>query len=137
MPQCKAGKAVHLSANKKKKHSSKTRMPLCQYGAACTRRDCVYRHETRGSEVKKTAKVCMAFLSGSCQFGRTCFNRHPPPDECATLRAKYRLRACTFGAQCRTAGCLYRHPWDNAADALRSSKTGNRRRHVRRHELEA
>ena len=86
---CKSGKQVHLQTSQKKKHSSKARMPLCQYGSGCTRKDCVYRHETRGAEVKQTEKICMPFVSGICEFGKGCYNRHPGAAEVAAIRGKY------------------------------------------------
>ena len=46
--------AMSLQGNKGA--STKVRMPLCTYGAACTRKDCVYRHPA--SRGKGPVKEC-------------------------------------------------------------------------------
>ena len=125
MPQaCKPGKQVHLKQSQKKKHAAKTRMPMCQYGAGCTRKDCVYRHDTRGSEVRKTQKICMPFVCGLCEFGKGCHNRHPNAAEVATIRAKYSGTRCAYGSSCRTQGCLFHHPWDAPGAAATAPRSG-------------
>lgn len=82
-------------------------MPLCAYGAACTRKGCVYRHPPKpvGS-----GEVCKPFLAGLCQYGRKCNNVHPDAAEAARLRAKYAAIQCRFGLQCKSMGCLFAHP---------------------------
>lgn len=92
-------------------------MPKCVYGAACTRKDCVYTHPPRSKkdkkkpEVVKSDKVCLAFLSGICTFGRFCKDQHiVDEEERDRIIAVYRARPCHYGALCHTPGCLYGHP---------------------------
>ena len=69
------------------KGKQQQRMPMCDYGAACTRKGCVYRHPPKAARSgaaaanASAALVCKPFLSGRCQYGLSCFNRHPPEDE--------------------------------------------------------
>ena len=91
-------------------------MPMCSYGIACTRKDCVYKHPPRPKKATASAKkapqgggltvvaprpppaagnrsdkrVCVAYLAGICTFGSYCDNLHPEdPDEIAALLAGY------------------------------------------------
>jgi hypothetical protein len=107
-------RGVFLQAHK----SKSAKMELCHYGAGCTRRDCFYLHPTRDTTTaaatpaqSKSNEPCLAYLAGQCAFTDTgCRKRHPPPDECQRLVAKYRTRPCRFGSDCQTNGCLYIHP---------------------------
>lgn len=87
-------------------------MPMCNYGAACTRRDCVYRHPPKGSECMRSDEVCKAFLAGACLYGSKCYCIHPDEDEAERLRQKYAGTPCRWGEECRTQHCLYAHPSD-------------------------
>lgn len=87
-------------------------MPMCNYGAACTRRDCVYRHPPKGSESMRSDEVCKAFLAGACLYGSKCYCIHPDEDEAERLRQKYAGTPCRWGEECRTQHCLYAHPSD-------------------------
>lgn len=102
---------------------AKVEVPECRFGAACTRKGCVYRHPpkparkevTPGAEQsgqKKSERVCFAFVAGRCAFGRYCYDRHPDAPSCQTIRDKYAQIACQWGKGCRTEGCLYSHPSD-------------------------
>lgn len=83
-------------------------MKICEYGTACNRADCIYRHDNVAS---KTDEVCLQFLAGTCAFGGGgCRKRHPPKDEKDRLLKKYKRIRCHFGDDCRTGGCLYLHP---------------------------
>jgi hypothetical protein len=96
------------------------RMPLCDYGAACTRKGCVYRHPPKTAAPPEAEEVCKPFLAGTCQFGQRCRNFHPPPDEVGAWRRKYATTACRYGEDCRNQSCLFWHPWsalDTAASA--------------------
>lgn len=96
-------KGVSLQANPK----AITSMRLCEYGAGCTRPDCIYRHEG----IVKKDEVCLPFLAGKCTFKDSgCRKRHPKKDEKARLVAKYKRTRCRFGDECYTEGCLYLHP---------------------------
>jgi hypothetical protein len=53
----------------------------------------------------------LPFLSGLCTFGALCRNDHPSDADCAALLAEFASKPCHFGEECRTAGCLYWHPW--------------------------
>ena len=143
-------------------------MPMCDYGAACTRKGCIYRHppkpkrdaassqqsqrasveeelrydggqlyprssfieeygEEQGAafwqraerptvappppEADESAPVCVAFLAGLCTYGARCRGQHPPPDVADAFRRRFASTPCQWGASCRTAGCLYLHPW--------------------------
>lgn len=102
-------KGVSLQANSK----ASGKMQLCEYGAGCTRPDCIYRHEG----IAKKAEVCLPFLAGKCTFkDNGCRKRHPKPDEKKRLIAKYKRTRCRFGDECYTEGCLYLHPRDNNGD---------------------
>lgn len=96
-------KGVSLQPNAK----AMSTMKLCEYGAGCTRPDCIYRHEG----VVKRDEVCLPFLAGKCSFKDSgCRKRHPKKDEKARLIAKYKRTRCRFGDECYTDGCLYLHP---------------------------
>eukprot|EP00397_Hematodinium_sp_SG-2012_P026647 GEMP01027938.1.p1 GENE.GEMP01027938.1~~GEMP01027938.1.p1 ORF type:complete len:437 (+),score=94.32 GEMP01027938.1:34-1311(+) len=113
----------------KSRQQSKVNVPECQYGKACTRKDCIYRHPATAKprstvsaltnaalSTEADTTICMAYLGGSCSFGRYCMNHHPTDEECEKLIAKLRSSVCRYGAHCHTPGCLYKHP--NAADNL-------------------
>ena len=103
-----------------------TQMPLCDYGASCTRKGCVYRHPKKPDKPAKevvcepvrevSTEVCKPFLAGICQFGKRCYNRHPGDEEAHELIAKYYKIACKWGDDCRSEGCLFNHPSDNYGD---------------------
>ncbi len=96
-------KGVSLQANAKALGS----MRICEYGAGCTRPDCIYRHEG----IVKRDEVCLPFLAGKCTFKDSgCRKRHPKKDEKDRLLAKYKRTRCRFGDECYTDGCLYAHP---------------------------
>mmetsp|Transcript_17625 Transcript_17625/g.36498 ORF Transcript_17625/g.36498 Transcript_17625/m.36498 type:complete len:248 (-) Transcript_17625:845-1588(-) len=102
-------KGMSLQAGNKKNSS----MEPCFYGAGCTRKDCIYRHDADVPDAKKTNETCLAFLAGTCSFGaQTCKKRHPPKHEADRLRAKYKCIRCRFGDECKTNGCLFTHPKD-------------------------
>eukprot|EP00041_Stephanoeca_diplocostata_P031488 m.980863 g.980863 ORF g.980863 m.980863 type:complete len:262 (+) comp23970_c0_seq3:290-1075(+) len=100
--QCKDGKSLHFGPGDKR-----TQMPVCKYGPACTRSDCIYRHPK--GEVEKSSTVCMAYVAGVCSFGNKCTNRHPSADEIELLVAKYSKIQCRFGKECFNEACLYDH----------------------------
>lgn len=104
-------RGVHLQANKKKTGDN---MPMCQYGAGCSRASCIYRHPARtGVPLQQSKEPCMAFLAGLCAFdGKGCRKRHPPKHEIDRLISKYKKTRCRFGDECKTNGCLYMHPSD-------------------------
>ena len=96
------------------------RMPMCEYGAACTRRDCIYRHPPKGTRPAEpeSRDVCLAYLAGACQFGERCRNVHPTEQEACVLIAKYKRTDCQWGDACRTEGCLFLHPHEKVAARL-------------------
>lgn len=93
-------------------------MPMCRYNEACTRNDCIYRHEGRGKKIvsapstttQQQQVVCIPFILNKCSFGDQCRNRHVDEEEAARIRAKSASIKCRFGAGCMTEGCLYQHP---------------------------
>lgn len=103
-------RGVSLLASKK----NKTRMVECSYGAACTRKGCIYSHPPKTSKAfAQSNEPCMAYLAGICTFTtKTCRKRHPGDEESERLIAKYSSMNCRFGDSCMTNGCLYRHPSD-------------------------
>ena len=109
----------------------KPQLPLCTYGAACTRPRCIYRHPPKGA-VRKSEIVCKPFLSGLCEFGSRCQNIHPGPEEADKLRRKYALIACEWGSACKNRGCLYRHPApvDTLAGTLAAASLGGGAKHA-------
>lgn len=104
-------KGVALAAPKGKKSE---RMIECQFGAGCTRPDCIYRHPSKKEGTfQQSQEPCMSFLAGVCAFSaKGCRKRHPPKAEAERLIAKYKMTRCRFGSDCRTNGCLYIHPGD-------------------------
>eukprot|EP00656_Telonema_subtile_P045353 TRINITY_DN51602_c0_g1_i1.p1 TRINITY_DN51602_c0_g1~~TRINITY_DN51602_c0_g1_i1.p1 ORF type:complete len:291 (+),score=61.26 TRINITY_DN51602_c0_g1_i1:142-1014(+) len=115
------------SAGGNKSKAAKREMPLCSYGDACTRRDCIYRHPPRSKTRAEApaaaaeAPVCMAFVAGCCTFGVGCFNKHPPAEEVASLKAHLANTLCHFGDQCTNGVCLHAHP----GPTLREADDGN------------
>jgi hypothetical protein len=98
-------KGVTLQASSK----SASAMRMCEYGAGCTRPDCIYRHEESG----QTEEVCLPFLAGKCTFtGVGCRKIHPNKADHARLLAKYKRTRCRFSDECYTESCLYQHPRD-------------------------
>ena len=98
------------------------RMPICDYGAACTRKGCVYRHPPKTAAPPEAEEVCKPFLAGSCQFGSCCRNFHPPPDEVGAWCRKYATTACRYGEDCRNQSCLFWHPWSALDTATASAE---------------
>lgn len=108
-------KGVALQATKKQAgRKGAIKMIACQYGAGCTRSDCIYSHpSTKSGETVQSMEPCMAFLAGTCAFSaKGCRKRHPSKQEAEHLTSKYQQTRCRFGVQCRTNGCLYLHPRD-------------------------
>eukprot|EP00928_Gymnodinium_smaydae_P036627 TRINITY_DN25571_c0_g3_i1.p1 TRINITY_DN25571_c0_g3~~TRINITY_DN25571_c0_g3_i1.p1 ORF type:complete len:1052 (+),score=237.55 TRINITY_DN25571_c0_g3_i1:96-3158(+) len=104
-----------------KSKANKVQVPDCRYGAACTRRDCVFRHPPRpkhgaaapaSSQTNKSDKVCFSFIAGRCAFGRQCRDQHPDAEACRSIQERYARMDCQWGRGCRTEGCLYKHPMD-------------------------
>jgi hypothetical protein len=103
-------KGVSLAAPKGTKGA---KMTECQYGAGCTRPDCIYVHSKGKGEFQQSQEPCMPFLAGVCAFtSKGCRKRHPPQAEADRLIAKYKTTRCRFSDKCRTEGCLYIHPGD-------------------------
>lgn len=100
-----------------KSKAAKAQVPECRYAAACTRKDCIFRHPPKKEQQKQpkqptTDKVCFAFVAGRCAFGKLCHDKHPDESSCITIRGRYAKIDCQWGRGCRTEGCLYRHPSD-------------------------
>lgn len=113
--------------------AKKQTIPKCSYGAACTRKGCVYTHPPKPPKKKKgelpaptsqtttSSRVCLPYLSNLCTFGSGCRDRHPPDEECERLIKEYKQRPCTWGAGCRTYACLYFHPDEDAGSNAEGS----------------
>ena len=108
--------AMFLKTSKKKQID----MPMCKYGLGCSRKDCVFRHPTKGAapvveddESLNENEVCMPYLADMCAFGETCFYYHPSTQECEKLRKKLSGKWCRFGSSCKTKGCLFKHVADS------------------------
>ena len=97
---------IHLRG---KKGSSE--MPMCDFGHACNRKDCVYRHPPKqvGAE-DKSSSVCIAHLQGVCTFGPHCRNVHVGDEEAEKLWERFASTMCRYGSRCATKNCLYYHP---------------------------
>jgi hypothetical protein len=97
---------VFLQASAKAKQS----MKFCEYGSACNRPDCIYRHDSNAES--KTEEVCLPYLAGKCSFTASggCRKRHPKKEERDRLLQKYKRTRCRFGDECFTESCLYLHP---------------------------
>lgn len=91
-----------------------TQVPECRYGAACTRKGCVYKHpkidKKKPVEVEKSDKICLAYVAGICSFGKKCQDMHPSTEECQAIAAKYKTIPCQYGKDCWSESCLYAHP---------------------------
>jgi len=99
----------------KSKAAKAAQVPECRYAAACTRKDCIFKHPPKkvaaaAPAAEKSDKVCFAFVAGRCAFGKWCHDKHPDEDSCRTIRDRYTKIDCQWGRICRTEGCLYRHP---------------------------
>eukprot|EP00536_Pseudo-nitzschia_multiseries_P005041 jgi/Psemu1/285499/fgenesh1_pg.91_\ len=93
-------------------------MIQCEYGSACQRTDCIYRHDDpqkRSSAGGGKNDVCIPFLAGKCTFEKGCRKRHPSKNEVPRLLAKYKKTRCRFGDECYTESCLFLHPKEEKA----------------------
>ncbi len=104
-------------ATVKKGKGHKEQLPMCAYGAACTRKGCAYRHPSKKETYDNyyddpKSKICKPYLVGLCTFGRKCMCRHPGKEEADAVRASYKTKLCSHGDECMTEGCLYFHPWE-------------------------
>lgn len=84
-------------------------MPMCNYGAACVRQGCIYRHPPKGGPVDGFQEICRPFLANACQFGAKCYNKHPDQAEAQRIREQFARIQCRWGTSCRTQHCLYSH----------------------------
>ena len=113
------GSVVHGKTSKKSKSRSaaKQKMPLCSYGSACRRPNCIYRHDKKS---KKTTSdmVCPHYLAGICEYGKHCEHRHPSDEECYEYRMRFAGQICRNGDACITFGCLYAHPARDMAEQM-------------------
>jgi len=101
-------RGVFLKTSSKKTKSNN--METCFYGAACTRKDCIYAHPSKRN-VEQSHDPCLAYLAGICPHTKdSCTKRHPGIDEKQRLVQQYRRRLCMHGSDCRTNGCLFGHP---------------------------
>lgn len=105
-----------MGRGKSKAAAARQQMPLCQYGSACTRPDCIYRHvkEAPGS----SGRVCMAYVAGSCAFGHKCRDIHVSDEEAEAMRAQCASKPCAYGDSCTNPLCLYLHPSQAAQEAM-------------------
>ena len=75
-------------------------MPMCSYGAACTRRGCIYSHPKRSANdapPPKSDEVCLPYVAGLCTYGKRCRKRPPGKAQCEILRASYAQQPCRWG----------------------------------------
>eukprot|EP00578_Thalassiosira_sp_NH16_P010788 CAMPEP_0181121550 /NCGR_PEP_ID=MMETSP1071-20121207/24804_1 /TAXON_ID=35127 /ORGANISM="Thalassiosira sp., Strain NH16" /LENGTH=554 /DNA_ID=CAMNT_0023206389 /DNA_START=120 /DNA_END=1784 /DNA_ORIENTATION=- len=119
-----------IPTGSKKGRSKQQQVPKCAYGAACTRKGCAYRHPSPTDSPYESyhedprSKICKPFLAGLCSYGYKCMNRHPEQQEADAVRAKYKEKICSYGDDCQTEGCLYRHPWEVAEATSNSQYAG-------------
>ena len=108
-------------AHKGRKGKKATKMPACTYGAACTRKGCIYSHPPKKRSAggggaapssPESDDVCLPYVAGLCTYGSRCRKRHPSQAQCAVLRASYAEQPCRWGDGCRSEGCLYWHSWN-------------------------
>jgi pentatricopeptide repeat protein len=59
---------------------------------------------------RKSEKLCLAYVAGSCTYGERCFKVHPTEGEVIHILEQYGTQLCRFGEGCRTKRCLYSHP---------------------------
>eukprot|EP00438_Fugacium_kawagutii_P023270 Skav224635 [mRNA] locus=scaffold1903:154264:161856:+ [translate_table: standard] len=84
------------------------------HGARVSLRRRLYSEVRQSVPEKSDKAVCFAFVAGKCAFGRQCHDKHPDVCEasCQTIKERYSKIDCQWGRNCRTEGCLYRHPSD-------------------------
>ena len=119
------GKPLTIATGSKKASSRakvKQQVPKCAYGSACNRKGCAFRHPPAGQAFDSyyedpKSKICLPFLAGLCSYGHKCMNRHPGDEEAEAVKAKYKLKVCSYGDSCQTEGCLYFHPYEAAESA--------------------
>ena len=119
------GKPLTIATGSKKASTRakvKQQVPKCAYGSACNRKGCAFRHPAAGTAFESyyedpKSKICLPFLAGLCTYGHKCMNRHPGDEESEAVKAKYKLKECSYGDSCQTEGCLYFHPYEAAQSA--------------------
>ncbi len=106
-----------------RRNVAKTQMPLCRFGPACTRSDCIYRHPKKSALPTKRAEgpVCVPFLQGKCVYGSSCYRSHPDAKTVESILSSYRLKPCRFGRTCQTQDCLFQHPAKTAEETFEAT----------------
>ena len=93
---------------------------LCKFNLSCTKKDCIFAHQSPAAPPGTTVDV-----SDHCPFGAACKNRkcvarHPSPSQKVTHQAE---QDCKFFPNCTNASCPFRHPTmpmcRNGADCTR------------------
>lgn len=93
---------------------------MCKFNLACTKKDCIYAHQSPVAPPGTTIDV-----NDHCPFGAACKNRkcvarHPSPSQKVTHQAE---QDCRFFPNCTNDSCPFRHPTmpmcRNGADCTR------------------
>ena len=93
---------------------------LCKFNLACTKKDCIFAHQSPAAPPGTTIDV-----SDHCPFGAACKNRkcvarHPSPSQKVTHQSE---QDCKFFPNCTNPSCPFRHPTmpmcRNGADCTR------------------
>lgn len=93
---------------------------VCKYNLSCTKKDCMFAHQSPAAPPGTTIDV-----SDHCPFGAACKNRkcvarHPSPSQKITHQAE---QDCKFFPNCNNPTCPFRHPTmpmcRNGADCTR------------------
>lgn len=92
----------------------------CKYNLACTKKDCIFAHQSPAAPPGTTIDV-----NDHCPFGAACKNRkcvarHPSPSQKVNHQAE---QDCRFFPNCTNISCPFRHPTmpmcRNGADCTR------------------
>ena len=80
---------------------------ICKFNLTCTKKDCIYAHQSPAAPPGVTIDV-----HDHCPFGAACKNRkcaarHPSPSQKVSHQAE---QDCRFFPNCTNPACTFRHP---------------------------
>ena len=108
-------------------------MPLCNFGLACKRPNCVYRHPKGSGNnniQQKNEEICVAHVLNKCPYGKKCVKKHISEEDAIKLIEKNSVIPCRYGLKCLNEDCLFFHEDDSKLnvktikEALNDVKSG-------------